>query len=179
MMSVLFLVGIFAIASGLLLFPVGCGAIVVGRRRGATTRAVVLHSVLLLVNFPLAAVCWGIGEFVADLQFVRIANNSSVAVGPLRVWIEPELSARHAIEIERLKPGETRTWVLRYSNEGCATFRCRQGERTVEATEDERVFLGIGQPMEVQINLADNGAYTINGRSPRRWSWLAWLTADY
>jgi hypothetical protein len=35
------------------------------------------------------------------------------------------------------------------------------------------VFLGIGQPMEVEIHIADNGAYTINGQFARRWSWLA------
>jgi hypothetical protein len=168
-----YLAGIVAIGLGVILFPVGCGAVVVARRRGAASRAVALRCALLLANVPLAAACWGVGEFLADLQIVRIANDSSVAVGPVRLWIEPELAPKHVLEIERLNPGETRTWVLHYSNEGTATFRCTQGERTIEPKRDEPVFLGIGQPMEVEIHIADNGAYTINGQFARRWSWLA------
>jgi hypothetical protein len=144
-----FLLGMFAIGLGVVLFPIGCIATVLAGRRGASRRSVVIHLMLLLANFPAAALCWGIGSAIADLQIVRIANHSDDVIGPLRVWIEPELNPQHAIQIAQLQPGEARTWVLRNGNEGCATFRCVQGEKTIEARKDEGVILGIGQPMEV------------------------------
>ena len=167
-----YLLGILAIGLGLLLLPVGLGFVVLAFRRGASMRSVALSVGLLLGNLPLAVACWQTAGLLLDLQIVRIVNSSDDVVGPIRVWIDPELAADHGIEIAALQVGESRTWVLHYSNEGVATFRAQQGVRTIEATDEEGVFLGIGQPMEVLLEFEDNGQYKLEGVSARRWFWL-------
>ena len=167
-----YLIGLFAIGLGLLLLPVGLGLMVLAFRRGASVRSVALSVVILLGNLPLAVACWKTAGSLLDLQIVRIVNSSSDAVGPVRVWIEPELAADHNIEISALQAGESRKWVLHYSNEGVATFRAQQGSKTIEATDEEGIFLGIGQPMEVFLEIKDNGQYKLEGVLARRWFWL-------
>ena len=52
-------------------------------------------------------------------------------------------------------------------------FRCVRGTKTIEARKDEGVFLGVGQPLEVQLEFSEQGRYKLDGVSARRWSWLA------
>jgi len=170
-----YVLGILAIGLGLLLLPVGLGLVVLALRRGASSRAVVLGISILLANLPLAVVCWKMAGSLLDLHIVTITNSADRVLGPVRVWIEPALAPDHSVEFEALQPGDTRTWVLHYSNEGVATFRAQDGSNTIEPTADEPVFLGIGQPMEVQLEFHDNGEYKLNGAFARRWWWLTAL----
>lgn len=167
--------GILAIGLGILLLPVGLGLLALAFRRGASTRAIVLGIAILLANIPLAVVCWKMAGSLLDLHIVSITNSADHVLGPVRVWIEPPIASEHAVEIEALQPGETRTWVLHYSNEGVATFRAQDGSTTIEPNADEPIFLGIGQPMEVQLEFHDNGEYRLDGVFARRWWWLTAL----
>jgi hypothetical protein len=167
--------GILAIGLGILLLPVGLGLLALAFRRGASTRAIVLGIAILFANIPLAVVCWKMAGSLLDLHIVSITNSADHVLGPVRVWIEPPIASEHAVEIEALQPGETRTWVLHYSNEGVATFRAQDGSTTIEPNADERIFLGIGQPMEVQLEFYDNGEYRLDGVFARRWWWLTAL----
>jgi hypothetical protein len=170
-----YLLGILAIGLGLLLLPVGLGLAVMAFRRGASGCSVAWSIALLLANMPLCAACWKTAGSLLDLQIVSITNSTDRVLGPVRVWIEPELSSDHSVEIDALQPGETHTWVVHYSNEGSATFRAQDGSQTIEPTADDPVFLGIGQPMEVQLEFRDNGKYKLDGVFARRWWWLTAL----
>lgn len=170
-----YFLGIFAIGLGLLLLPLGVGAALWSLRRGASGRSVALHAALLLANVPLAVACWTTASSLLDLHVVRIENSSDQVVGPIRVWIEPELESDHGLDIAALQPGESRTWVLHYSHEGVATFRAQQESNTIEPTADERVFLGIGQTMEVDVEFQNGGQYRVAGTFARRWWWLSAL----
>ncbi len=169
------MLGILAIGLGMLLLPVGLGLAVLAFRRGASSRSVIMSMAILLANLPLAVACWNTAGSLLDLQIVRVTKSSDRVVGPVRVWIEPVLASDHSVEIDVLQPGETHTWVLHYSNEGVATFRAQDGSQTIEPTADDRVFLGIGQPMEVQLEFSDNGEYKLDGVHARRWWWLTAL----
>lgn len=125
------------------MLPVGFGLLALAFCRGASTRAIVLGIAILLANIPPAVVCSKMAGSLLDLHVVGITKSANHVLGPIRVWIEPPIASEHAVEIEALQPGETHTWVLRFSNEGVATFRSQNGSTTIKPKADEPIFLGI------------------------------------
>lgn len=164
--------GLLAIGLGCVLLPVGLWSAIWAWWQGARQTSVVVALLLLLANLPLAAGCWGLASWVLDLHVVRISNNSTREIGPVRVWIEVERPSRNVLEISVLRPGESRVWSFHRGGEGSATFRAQAGERTWEATPEEQVFLGIGQPTEVRLLFLPDESYRFEGELARRWWWI-------
>lgn len=167
-----YLFGMLAVGLGVVMLPLGLAAVAIALRRGASRAAVVPALAMLLANVPLAGACWKTADSLLDLQIIRVVNASEEVVGPVTLRIEPTLKSDHVLEIDALGPGESRKWVLHYAGEGTATFRAKCGDRWVESSSEERVFLGIGQPMRVLVKLADGGGYEITGEFNPRWSWI-------
>jgi hypothetical protein len=80
--------GLLAIGLGCVLLPVGLLSTIRAWWQGARQTSVLVALLLLLANLPLAAGCWGLASWVLDLHVVRISNNSTREIGPVRVWIE-------------------------------------------------------------------------------------------
>ncbi len=174
-----YLVGMLAVGLAFVGFPLGLIASLMALKRGAPIAFLGRFLALWSVTVIFSAVSWWTGRVLTDLQVFRIHNLTSDTVEAIELWCEPARAASHRKCISRIAPGETRLWALRYGSEGCATFRWQTSNRTKEPAIEERVFLGIGQPTEVTIELQRNESYTIKGEVSPRWMWVKALKAKW
>ncbi|MDG1049937.1 MAG: hypothetical protein P8R46_06995 [Planctomycetota bacterium] len=161
------MLGAGTLGAGTLLFPLGLGALLVARRRGAQLRAVGTRAALLLGNLPLALL-FLIGTNLAAIQRVEVVNHSGAPIEELVLVA----SRVEKVMASPLGPEARDVWRFKPRSEGVLNFTGRQGDTRVQG--DNLCMFFIFDRKDVVLEFTGIGEWNVTETPGAPWSFLPW-----
>jgi hypothetical protein len=161
------MLGAGTLGAGPLLFPVGLGALLIARRRGAQLRAIGVRVALLLGNFPLALL-FLMGTDLAAIQRIEVRNHSGEPIEELVLVA----SRVEKVMASPLAPEARDVWRFKPRSEGVLNFTGRQGDTPVQG--DNLCMFFIFDRKDVVLEFTGTGEWSVTEAPGAPWSFLPW-----